>query len=303
MRAEHVPVRQPIVIQAQKQRRILFVVPWGTRTYLGTTDAPYSGDPGRSGVTEQDEAELLNLVARVLPRARLDPRNIVSAWSGVRPLLRDRSGPNTVELSRKHAIVETQSGAIAVVGGKLTTYRAMAEEAVDVVIDRLGDRLGTRRLSACSTAEAPLVPGPPLTAEERNDPILSGLFERHGALARSILAVVREDPTRAAFVVPGLPYRWCEVDWALRYEGVTHLVDLMRRRIPLALTATDRGGSAARSIARALVDARGGSERDVEDELEQYGEWIRLETRREVLVDSQNRSAHHKTARVNQESG
>src|SRR5690606_25235226 len=81
MRAQDVPVRRPLVLQAPQPGRILFVVPWGTRTYLGTTDTPYAGDPGCSGVTAADEADLLGQVGAVLGGTQLRSDRIVSAWS------------------------------------------------------------------------------------------------------------------------------------------------------------------------------------------------------------------------------
>jgi glycerol-3-phosphate dehydrogenase len=91
LRSADLPIRQPVVVQAAKERRILFVVPWGARTYLGTTDSAYEGDPGASGVTMADADELFALIGRVLPSEHLRPDRIVSAWSGVRPLVRAAS--------------------------------------------------------------------------------------------------------------------------------------------------------------------------------------------------------------------
>jgi glycerol-3-phosphate dehydrogenase len=282
MRREHVPVAAPVVVQAPKQRRILFVVPWGERTYLGTTDAPYTGDPGRSGVTEADELELLALVGRVLPRAELRAENIVSAWSGVRPLVRAAGRHDTVELSRKHRIVETDAGALAIVGGKLTTYRAMAEEIVDRVVDRLLLRWpeARERPRRCETHRLPLVPGAALEADELADPLIADLAPRHGPLARELARACAGDPSAAQRMIADLPYRWCEVDHAIAHEGVTHVVDLLRRRLPLALTDADLGGRVAAAVARKLADAWGDGDARVREELERYREEIAMETRR-----------------------
>jgi glycerol-3-phosphate dehydrogenase len=289
MRHEDVPVSQPLVVQAPHQRRILFVVPWGTRTYLGTTDTPFDGDPGRCGVTEADEHELLHLVGRLLPGASLDPERIVSTWSGVRPLVRragKRSG-DTVELSRRHRIVEAHETILGIVGGKLTTYRSMAEEILDLVIGRLR-RGGSadRPPTPCSTHRSPLVPGPPLHPEELRDPLLADLAARHGPAARALAHRARTDAALAPRLVDDLPYRWCEVDQAIHHEGATHVGDILRRRLPLTLTDAALGGRVARAVAQRLVDAWGGSSADVEEELERFVEETRTETRRvPVLMD------------------
>jgi glycerol-3-phosphate dehydrogenase len=288
LRASDVPVRQPLVIQAPAQKRILFVVPWGARTYLGTTDAPYVGDPGRSGPTEADELELLDLVRRVLPSARLGPDRIVSAWSGVRPLVRAADAPpgDTVALSRKHRIVANDDGVLGIVGGKLTTYRAMAEELVDKVVDMLAVGWPHDRPAPgpCSTHRLPLVPGQPLRAADLDDPIVADLAARHGPAARAIAELARSRG-KTERIVEDLPYRWCEVDHAIAHEGVRHAIDILRRRLPLVLTDPRQGAGVVRRVAERLVDAWGGSAVDVDDELDHWREEVATETRRSPTVE------------------
>ncbi len=281
MRASDVPVNQPVVAQVAGQRRILFIVPWGSRTYLGTTDATYEGDPGRSGVTPEDEQELLEIIARLLPRAALRPDRIVSAWSGVRPLVRPPdTGGNTVEMSRRHQLIENDLGVLGLVGGKLTTFRAMAEDALDHVLARLRKQGAPLDAEPCSTHTHPLVPGEPLSAQELQDPLLEDLAPRHGPVARALAQRVAQTPAVGERLVEDLPYRWCEIDHAIAHEGCTHLDDVLRRRLPLALTDPALGGRVARRIAQTLVDAWGGTEADIQRELERYRELVHTETRR-----------------------
>jgi glycerol-3-phosphate dehydrogenase len=285
MRRRDVPIARPLVVQAPHQRRILFVIPWGTRTYLGTTDSPYDGDPGCCGVTEADEHELLALVGRMLPGASLHPSRIVSTWSGVRPLVRrERKGASdTVELSRRHRIVETNETVFGIVGGKLTTHRSMAQEIVDTVIARLRRRgwpAGHQRLSPCRTHRVPLAPGPPLARQELACPLIADLAPRHGPAARFLAERARADPALEPRLVDDLPYRWCEVDQAIHHEGATHVGDILRRRLPLTLTDPALGGRVARAVAQRLVDAWGGNGADIERELERFVDETWTETRR-----------------------
>lgn len=284
LRAGDVPVRQPLVVQAPRERRILFVVPWGARTYLGTTDRAYEGDPGAAGVTDGDIDELFALVGKVLPHAVLRRDRLVSAWSGVRPLVREPDADPrdpTAEISRSHRLIETEDGVIAVVGGKLTTYRAMAEETVDRVCRRLRQRgLLPPGIARCRTHRLPLVAGDPLVDAELADPLLRDLAPRHGPFARELARRIAGDPALGERIVADLPYRWIEVDHAIAYEGAVHLVDILRRRIPLALTDPDLGAGVARRIAERLVDAWGGTARDVEREIEHYREAMYIETGR-----------------------
>lgn len=285
LRAADVPVRQPLVVQAKQERRILFVVPWGARTYLGTTDTAYEGDPGASGITAADVEDLFALVGHTLPTARLGRDRIVSAWSGVRPLVR-AEGESTVELSRSHRLIETDDGVIAVVGGKLTTYRAMSEEAVDAVVRRLRQRGALPAgVGRCQTHRHPLAPGLPLSADELDEPLLGDLAPRHGPYARRMVEHIAGDPASGQRLLDDLPYRWAEIDHAIAYEGVVHLEDLMRRRIPLGLTDAELGVKVARTVAQRLVDAWGGSAADVEAELERYRQAMAVETGRVLARD------------------
>ncbi len=278
MRASDVPIRQPLVVQVPGGKRIVFVIPWGTRTYLGTTDSAYEGDPGASGVDESDYDELFPLIRRILPTVQLTRDRVVSAWSGVRPLVRGTSKRSTVVISRRHRLVENDAGIIGLVGGKLTTYRAMAEEAVDHVIPDLRRAAPERRLAACETDQRPLVSGAPLCAAELCDPLLADLAPRHGPAARELAARARAQPELLGRLVEDLPYRWVEVDQAIRFEGSCHLDDILRRRLPLALTDARHGGGVARRIAERVIDARGGSGRDVDEEIDRYRERLLRET-------------------------
>ncbi len=279
MRADDVPVRQPLVIQVPNERRILFVIPWGTRTYLGTTDTAYEGDPADSSVTADDRQQLYRLIGRLLPSVDLSDQRLVSSWSGVRPLVRSvrsqkkAASGGTVELSRKHRVVENAAGILAVVGGKLTTYRAMAQEAVDLVMRRLG-----RKRGRCETHRFALVAGEPLTAEELKNPVLADLVNRHGPEARELARQVERDSQLGERLVQDLPYRWVEVRRAITHEGCTCIRDILRRRLPLALTDHQQGARVARQVATELTQARGGSSADIEREIAEYRDALQRET-------------------------
>lgn len=282
MRASDVPIRQPLVIQVPKEKRILFVIPWGTRTYLGTTDTAYEGDPGDSSVTAEDRAQLYRLIGRLLPTVDLSDKSLVSSWSGVRPLVRSvrsqRSdgGGSTVELSRKHRVVATEEGLLAVVGGKLTTYRAMAQEAVDQVMRRLGQKRGR-----CQTHRHALVDGRALTQNELEEPLLADLFARHGPEARTLAELVKANPGEGERLIDDLPYRWVEVTRAISHEGCMCIRDILRRRLPLALTDARQGAGIARAVATRLIDARGGNGADIDQEIASYRDALHRETGQE----------------------
>jgi glycerol-3-phosphate dehydrogenase len=137
-------------------QRVLFVIPWGDRIILGTTDTDYEGDPAEARTSPSDISYILDVVNGAFPGARLTIADVISTWAGVRPLLapRQTSTDAPSDISRGHLIRMTEPGWFDVAGGKLTTYRRMAERAVD----RVGRYLG-RSVPRSSTADRPLVEG------------------------------------------------------------------------------------------------------------------------------------------------
>ena len=181
--------------------RILFAIPWGDRVILGTTDTDYAGPLDNPGCTHDDIAYVLGIVNRTFPAASITPADMISAWSGIRPLIADPNGKPS-DISRAHQIRETQPGWIDVTGGKLTTYRLMAEQTVDVI----RQRLGIASLRPCETATQPLL-GPGNTG-------FSGIIP----------------PAVSAEAV----HHYCDQEWA------RHLDDVMIRRAGWHDARTDR---------------------------------------------------------------
>ena len=137
------------VPSAMGDGHFIFIVPWEDRVYAGTTDTPYSGDLDKPVVDDADRDYILATVARDFPG--VTERDVVASWAGLRPLLSGGQGDGgTYDLSRKHAIVEDVKGLLTITGGKLTTYRAMAED----LVDRLARTL--RPAGRCRTRRIPL---------------------------------------------------------------------------------------------------------------------------------------------------
>jgi len=150
---DHSRLPVPDTVVMTEGKRILFAIPWGERTILGTTDTDYHGAPEDAGVEEADTSYLLGIANRFFPGAQLVVSDIVSAWSGVRPLIADTKG-RPADISRAHEIKSPAPGWWDVAGGKLTTYRLMAEQTVDAIL-RAHPRSGLRE---CRTAHEPLLP-------------------------------------------------------------------------------------------------------------------------------------------------
>ena len=131
--------------------RILFAIPWGERVILGTTDTDYQGPLAEPNCDDDDIKYVLDVTNATFPDARLTKADLVSTWSGLRPLVADRNG-NPSDISRRHEVKMHEPGWWDVTGGKLTTYRLMAEETVSAIVKHLG-----RNGRKCETAEQPLL--------------------------------------------------------------------------------------------------------------------------------------------------
>lgn len=256
------------VVPVPSDRRSIFVVPWpgvdgtiggpGSTTYIGTTDTDYDGDVDEPQCTMEDVDYLLAAMNRSL-RTPLAPADVVGTWAGLRPLVKAASSGRTADLSRRHRVTPSPSGVITVTGGKLTTYREMAADAVDAAIDVLAAGPGTagdlgvggRRVGRSHTGKLRLRGADGYDAEAARDVRLA---DRYGGEARVVRAMVDADPTLGAPLVPGLPYVRAEAVYAARYEMATDLGDVLARRTRATLLGAEATAAAADDVA-ALVGA------------------------------------------------
>jgi glycerol-3-phosphate dehydrogenase len=164
-----VPVPDTVVMTEGK--RILFAIPWGERTILGTTDTDYAGSLDQVHADAKDLNYVLGITNQFFPKANLQTKDVISTWAGLRPLLADPNGKPS-DISRSHEIRNPEPGWWDVAGGKLTTYRLMAEQAIDRIIETLPAR--SNGFAPCRTAQEPLLP--PAEVREVSG-ILPPLFE------------------------------------------------------------------------------------------------------------------------------
>ncbi|MBA4149997.1 MAG: glycerol-3-phosphate dehydrogenase/oxidase [Verrucomicrobia bacterium] len=145
-------VSVPDAMVMTEGKRILFVIPWGERTILGTTDTDYNGPLEKVYADSEDIAYVLKITNQHFPSARLSETDVISSWAGLRPLIADPSGKPS-DISRSHEITNPEPQWWDVAGGKLTTYRLMAEQAVDQIVRKLNFKA-----ASCRTAQEPLLP-------------------------------------------------------------------------------------------------------------------------------------------------
>ncbi|MFJ6070558.1 glycerol-3-phosphate dehydrogenase/oxidase [Streptomyces sp. NPDC093065] len=238
--------------------RFVLVLPQGDgRVYVGLTDEPVDGDvPDVPEAPETDVGFLLDVLGSVLD-VPVHREDVVGAFAGLRPLLdttpSDRSGggPRTADVSRRHAVLTSSEGVVTVVGGKLTTYRRMAEDAVDAAVAARGLAAGPS-----PTAALPLVgAAAPHTLVGVRAP--RRLVRRYGTEAPAVQALAARDPRLAGRVLPDHPVTGAELVWALRHEGALDEADLLDRRTRIGLVPEDR--AAALNAVRDLVGEIGGS--------------------------------------------
>ena len=234
-----------IVLPETEDKRILFIVPWGSRAIFGTTDTG-SGDLDHPTATSEDIAYLLKYLNRYLS-VRLTEADIISSYAGYRPLVSSRTSKHsTAKLSRTHAVLESSSGLVTIVGGKLTTYRRMAQDTVDV----LNRRDGTRPLHP--TQSLPLqgcAAWPTMKRDIASKGAALGLSPQtiehlgksHGSNAVEVLDLVASDASLAALLIDDLPYIRAEVVYACRQEMAMTPYDVLGRRTSITLEDRRRG--------------------------------------------------------------
>jgi glycerol-3-phosphate dehydrogenase len=212
--------------------RSIFLMPYQNVTVMGTTDDNYFGDPDEIPILEDEVEYLLEGIARVFPRVRQARR--IRAWAGIRPTLYER-GPYEDDLTRDHRIfdhefVDRKPGLISLAGGKLASYRLMAEETVDLLCRKLG------RGQPCRTHQVPLPGGerkldPHDLSRQYEIPLFAAqrLVYRHGSHAREVLELTQDQVTLKNAICACDPVLECELRYAIRYEWARTLDDLKRR--------------------------------------------------------------------------
>ena len=280
---ERLPLLDASVLLPSKQGdgRSMFAIPYGEQTILGTTDTPYHGALEDLSLTGADLDYVLAAGNDVFRRG-LTADDVLGAWVGVRPLIRDAESTSVSDLSRRHTLVEGSGGLLTITGGKLTTYRRMAKD----VVDRIALRDG--RKARCRTDEIALGGTRPwadlrdevvaaaasLGLDER---IADGLLRQTGEQAHAVLSLVAADPSLGDVLSPSAPHVAAEVVHAARNEGATTLEDVFSRRLRLSLRAKDAALPAAPRAARLLAAETGQDEQWAMAQVAAYSDAVRHE--------------------------
>lgn len=282
-----------IILRTEKS--VLFVIPWGRHWIVGTTDTEWNLDLAHPAASRADIDYLLEHVNTVL-KDPLRHEDIEGVFAGLRPLLEGESDA-TSRLSREHAVSQAVPGLISVAGGKYTTYRVMAEDAIDAVAANLDEKV-----PPAVTASTPLVGADGYQALwNRRDRIaeesglhiarVEHLLGRYGSLIREILDLIRERPELGKPLVGADDYLAAEITYGASHEGALHLDDALTRRTRISIETWDRGISAAEPTARLMGEVLGWTEEMIAREIEHYLARVAAERESQEQMDDQTADA------------
>ncbi|MCA9493767.1 MAG: glycerol-3-phosphate dehydrogenase/oxidase, partial [Myxococcales bacterium] len=275
---EKLPVNHAVVAMHPKDGRVLFAIPWGERSYVGTTDTDHDGDPREVAATREDVDYLIDACASYFPKHPLTHADVIATWAGLRPLMAPpEHGEGEVsesKISREHRIVVGQDGLVTIAGGKLTTYRRMAGEVVDTVVNllRLDDKL-PGKLVAPRTDEEPL-PGAVGWPEDDDHARVAAqiraassqrlseasarlLADTYGMRGLDVAKRVAKDADLATALVEGRPEVLAQVDHAVEKELAHRVSDVMIRRTQLFYKDVDQGLAATGLVAERMATLLG----------------------------------------------
>ncbi|NND74178.1 MAG: glycerol-3-phosphate dehydrogenase/oxidase [Ilumatobacter sp.] len=262
-----------VILSVPGKKASVFAVPWGDHAYIGTTDTDYDGDLDHPYCTAGDVRFLLDSL-NASTTDDITPDDVVGTWAGLRPLLRSADDAKTADLSRRHRVTRSDSGLITVAGGKLTTWRQMAEDTVDEVLDLLG------RSAACRTKDLPLhgaVGWDTVSAGGVTASVRDRLVGRYGSDAGTLIELIGQEPGLADPLVPGLEYLRAEAVFAARDEMAVTLDDVLSHRTRARLLARDASADAADAVAEILASELGWTADEQAAQVRAYREAIHRE--------------------------
>lgn len=282
---DKLPAEVAAVLPVPADRRSIFVVPWGSRVYVGTTDTDYEGSLEDPQCTGEDIRYLLDAVNASVS-SPVSESDILGSWAGLRPLIKAASTERTADLSRRHAVMTSDEGVVSVTGGKLTTYRRMAADAVDAAVAELrrqGAAAGNPRRSPTKRLKLHGAVNPDTAVKGLAGAVgqeaAEHLVSRFGSEGWQVAALVTERPELGEPLVPGLPYLAAEAVWAVRQEMAHTLTDVLSRRTRALLLDREAAAGAAPAVAALIAAELGWSEADSDAQVADFLSVVEAERR------------------------
>ncbi|MBC2643479.1 MULTISPECIES: glycerol-3-phosphate dehydrogenase [unclassified Rhodococcus (in: high G+C Gram-positive bacteria)] len=276
-----------IILRTEKS--VLFVIPWGSHWIIGTTDTDWNLDLAHPAATKADIDYILGHVNKVLVTS-LTHDDIDGVYAGLRPLLAGESD-ETSKLSREHAVARVAPGLVAIAGGKYTTYRVMAEDAVDLAAEDI-----PARMAPSITEKVPLVGADGYFALVNQTVHLGRLYglhpyrvkhllDRYGSLIGEVLDLASDKPELLQPITDAPAYLQVEVVYAAAAEGALHLDDILARRTRIAIEYSHRGVNCAEQVAQLVAPVLGWDADDVDREVKTYQARVEAEVQSQAQPD------------------
>jgi len=286
------------------EKSVLFVIPWGRHWIIGTTDTDWSLSKDHPAASSSDIDYLLEHVNSVLlePLTRDDVEGV---YAGLRPLLAGESEA-TSQLSREHAVSTGVKGLVVIAGGKYTTYRVMAKDAIDAAVSQLASQLDRMVPESC-TEDVPLLGADGYEAlwNQRHQLATSSglgigriehLLKRYGSLTLEVLDLIGERPDLAAPLTGADDYLRAEIVYAASHEGARHLDDAIARRTRISIEMFDRGTGVAEEVAELMGGVLGWSADQQANEVDHYLKRVEAERESQTMPDDETADAARKGA-------
>jgi glycerol-3-phosphate dehydrogenase len=254
---------------------VLFIIPWGDKWIVGTTDTDYNEDPAAPLATREDVNYILAQANRVL-EPKLDKSQVIGVFAGLRPLVSSDPDSATTELSREHVVDHPVPGFVTIAGGKYTTYRVMSRDAVDSAV---GDLM---RIVPDSCTEGLTIIGAEgysVLLNKADDlakdygvssATILHLLDRYGSLFNEVLEPSILDKSWATALIDGLPYLRAEILYAVTHEGARSVDDVLSRRTRISFEAKDQGISVVEEVGEIISKVLGWSKSETQASVDQY---------------------------------
>ena len=290
VKRDRLPVEHAVVLFHPTDERVLFALPWGERTYVGTTDTDYEGTPGQEYATLEDVDYLIAAANHYFPNSPIARKDVISTWAGLRPLIQpeaDVGDMSESQVSREHQIHIGEDGLITIAGGKLTTYRKMAKECVDTAVQVL-KLMGElpEDIRSGQTFKFPLPGAVGWPADDDHEKVadeiatlceceLSHATRRHlvdtyGMRALELAKLCASAPELLEPIVPGRAEIMAQVDFGVIEELAASVSDIMVRRTQIFFRDADQGLGSVEKVADRMATLIGWSAEERRRSIEEY---------------------------------
>ncbi len=281
------------------EKSVLFVIPWGRHWIIGTTDTDWSLSKDHPAASRSDIDYLLNHVNSVLVEP-LTHDDVEGVYAGLRPLLAGEDEA-TSKLSREHAVGTSVKGLVVIAGGKYTTYRVMAKDAVDAAVHGMSTLLDRKVPDSC-TEDVPLLGADGYEAVWNQRQMLAGssgigvgriehLLHRYGSLTLELLDLIAERPDLGEPLTGADDYLRAEIVYAATHEGARHLDDAIARRTRISIETFDRGTDVAVEVAELMAGVLGWTKAQRDNEVDHYLKRVEAERESQTMPDDETADA------------